>query len=153
MTEHRILWPVFSRISHFSSVSHFYISWKRLTFSEGIEMWHWTKMVYYTGKCGSEKTHILAYLTQWRVFQRRTEEKVFGSYVQLWGIWYLESFSLLLLLVVRNAKKEVHCKCFPKNDDINVFHHQKETEHNFRQYRTFSRRHVPVIWRHTKVVE
>ena len=37
-------------LTHFSPVSHFYIPWKRqetkgfLTFSGGIEMWHWTKM-------------------------------------------------------------------------------------------------------------
>ena len=36
--------------THFSPVSHFYTPWKRqknfgfLTFSGGIEMWHWTKM-------------------------------------------------------------------------------------------------------------
>ena len=35
---------------HFSSMSHFYTPWKRqktigfLTFSGGIEMWHWTKL-------------------------------------------------------------------------------------------------------------
>ena len=37
-------------LTHFSPVSHFYTPWKRektkgfLTFSEGIEMWRWTKM-------------------------------------------------------------------------------------------------------------
>ena len=37
-------------LTHFSPVSHFYTLWKRqktfgfLTFSGGIEMWHWTKM-------------------------------------------------------------------------------------------------------------
>ena len=37
-------------LTHFSSVSHFYTPWKRqktfgfLTFSGGMEMWHWTKM-------------------------------------------------------------------------------------------------------------
>ena len=37
-------------LTHFSLVSHFYTPWKRqktkafLTFSGGIEMWHWTKM-------------------------------------------------------------------------------------------------------------
>ena len=37
-------------LTHFSPVSYFYIPWKRqktvgfLTFSEDIEMWHWTKM-------------------------------------------------------------------------------------------------------------
>ena len=37
-------------LTHFSPVSHFYTPWKRqktfgfLTFSGGIEMWHWTKM-------------------------------------------------------------------------------------------------------------
>ena len=36
--------------THFSPVPHFYTPWKRqkafgfLTFSGGIEMWHWTKM-------------------------------------------------------------------------------------------------------------
>ena len=41
---------VCSFLTHFSPVSHFYTSWKRqktkgfLTFSGGIEMWHWTKM-------------------------------------------------------------------------------------------------------------
>ena len=40
------------RLTHFSPVSHFYTPWKRqktkvfLTFSRGIEMWHWTKMAY-----------------------------------------------------------------------------------------------------------
>ena len=40
------------RLTHFSPVSHFYTRWKRqktkvfLTFSRGIEMWHWTKMAY-----------------------------------------------------------------------------------------------------------
>ena len=39
-----------SSLTHFSPVSHFYTPWKRqktkgfLTFSGGIEMWHWTKM-------------------------------------------------------------------------------------------------------------
>ena len=39
------------RLTHFSPVSHFYTPWKRqktkgfLTFSEAIEMWHWTKMI------------------------------------------------------------------------------------------------------------
>ena len=38
-------------LTHFSPVSHIYTPWKRqktkgfLTFSGGIEMWHWTKMV------------------------------------------------------------------------------------------------------------
>ena len=38
------------RLTHFSPVSHFYTPWKRqktkgfLTFSWGIEMWHWTKI-------------------------------------------------------------------------------------------------------------
>ena len=37
-------------LTHFSPVSHFYTSWKRqktfgfLTFSGGLEKWHWTKM-------------------------------------------------------------------------------------------------------------
>ena len=37
-------------LTHFSPVSHFYTPWKHqktfgfLTFSGGIEMWHWTKM-------------------------------------------------------------------------------------------------------------
>ena len=37
-------------LTHFNSVSHFYTPWKRqktkgfLTFSGGIEMWHWIKM-------------------------------------------------------------------------------------------------------------
>ena len=37
-------------LTHFSPMSHFYTTWKRqktigfLTFSGGIEMWHWTKM-------------------------------------------------------------------------------------------------------------
>ena len=37
-------------LTHFSPVSHFYTPWKRqktfgfLTFSGGIEMWHWTKI-------------------------------------------------------------------------------------------------------------
>ena len=37
-------------LTHFSPVSHFCTPWKRqktfgfLTFSGGIEMWHWTKM-------------------------------------------------------------------------------------------------------------
>ena len=37
-------------LTHFSPVSHFYTPWKRqktkgfLTFSGGIEMWHWAKM-------------------------------------------------------------------------------------------------------------
>ena len=37
-------------LARFSPVSHLYTPWKRqktfgfLTFSEGIEMWHWTKM-------------------------------------------------------------------------------------------------------------
>ena len=37
-------------LTHFSTVSHFYIPWKRqktkgfLTFAGYIEMWHWTKM-------------------------------------------------------------------------------------------------------------
>ena len=37
-------------LTHFSLVSHFYTPWKRqktfgfLTFSGGIEIWHWTKM-------------------------------------------------------------------------------------------------------------
>ena len=41
-----------SLLTHFSRVSHFYTPWKRqktkdfLTFSGGIEMWHWTKMGY-----------------------------------------------------------------------------------------------------------
>ena len=40
-------------LTHFSPVSHFYTKWKRqktkgfLTFSGGIEMWHWTKMGWY----------------------------------------------------------------------------------------------------------
>ena len=39
-----------NRLTHFSPMSHFYTSWKPLktygflTFSGGIEMWHWTKM-------------------------------------------------------------------------------------------------------------
>ena len=39
-----------SALTHFSPMSHIYTPWKRqktygfLTFSEGIEMWHWTKM-------------------------------------------------------------------------------------------------------------
>ena len=42
--------PTFAFLTHFSPVSHFYTPWKRqktfgfLTFSGGIEMWHWTKM-------------------------------------------------------------------------------------------------------------
>ena len=38
------------KLTHFSPVSHFYTPWKRqktkgfLTFSGGIEMWHWTKV-------------------------------------------------------------------------------------------------------------
>ena len=38
--------------THFSPVSHFYTPWKRrktkgfMTFSGGIEMWHWTKIGY-----------------------------------------------------------------------------------------------------------
>ena len=46
-----INWKWFqTMLIHFSSVSHFYTPWKRqktkgfLTFSGGIEMWHWTKM-------------------------------------------------------------------------------------------------------------
>ena len=37
-------------LTHFNLVSHFYTPWKRqktfgfLTFSGGIEIWHWTKM-------------------------------------------------------------------------------------------------------------
>ena len=37
-------------LNNFTPVSHFYTPWKRqknygfLTFSGGIEMWHWTKM-------------------------------------------------------------------------------------------------------------
>ena len=37
--------------THFSPISHFYTPWKHhktigfLTFSDGIEMWHWTNMV------------------------------------------------------------------------------------------------------------
>ena len=35
----------FECLTHFSPVSHFYTPWKGfLTFSGGIEMWHWTKM-------------------------------------------------------------------------------------------------------------
>ena len=39
-----------SSLTHFSPMSHFYTPWKRqktcgfLTFSGGIEMWHWTKI-------------------------------------------------------------------------------------------------------------
>ena len=39
-----------SVLNHFSAVLHFYTPWKRqktfgfLTFSWGMEMWHWTKM-------------------------------------------------------------------------------------------------------------
>ena len=38
-------------LTHFNPMFYFYTLWKRqktfgfLTFSEGIEMWHWTKMV------------------------------------------------------------------------------------------------------------
>ena len=41
---------VMLNLTHFSPVSHFYTPWKRqktfgfLTFSGGIEIWHWTKM-------------------------------------------------------------------------------------------------------------
>ena len=41
----------FYELTHFSPVPHFYTPWKHqktfgfLTFSGGIEMWHWTKMV------------------------------------------------------------------------------------------------------------
>ena len=41
-----------SELTHFSPLSHFYDPWKRqttkgfLTFSGGIEMWHWSKMGY-----------------------------------------------------------------------------------------------------------
>ena len=41
---------IWQRLTQFSPVSHFYTPWKRqktkgfLTFSGGIEMWHWTKM-------------------------------------------------------------------------------------------------------------
>ena len=31
-------------LTHFSPVSHFYTPFGFLTFSGGIEMWHWTKM-------------------------------------------------------------------------------------------------------------
>ena len=47
---HYIFLPSEDSLTHFSSVSHFYTPWKRLktigflTFSRGIEMWHWTKM-------------------------------------------------------------------------------------------------------------
>ena len=40
----------FMYLTHFSPMSHFYTPWKSqktigfLTFSEGIKMWHWTKM-------------------------------------------------------------------------------------------------------------
>ena len=46
-----LLFKLFVRLlTHFSPVSHLYTPWKRqktfgfLTFSRGIEMWHWTKM-------------------------------------------------------------------------------------------------------------
>ena len=46
----RIAVPDNCCLIHFSPISHFYNPWKRqktygfLTFSEGIEMWHWTKI-------------------------------------------------------------------------------------------------------------
>ena len=45
-----LLWALNWFLTHYSPVSHFYTPWKRqetfgfLTFSGGIEMWHWTKM-------------------------------------------------------------------------------------------------------------
>ena len=46
----KIIVTFFYFLTHSSPVSHFYTPWKRqeskdfLTFSGGIEMWHWTKM-------------------------------------------------------------------------------------------------------------
>ena len=78
-------------LTHFSPVSHFYTPWKRqktkafLTFSGGIEMWHWTKMGWTIYFCNSiqNKSWILFLRTVpiWRNLWSLTLKRYLPKYI------------------------------------------------------------------------